>query len=189
MPCPAWGSQERYVADTYAVPIAAQIQQLDLSTATVASIANALSAPPSLPDDIGRKRIQREREQAAAAFSRKAITLADFMAKLQTLDEQETALTTRQEGPQVHMTPGRAIGYLRDFADAWSKADERARADMAHATYERIEVDGSRFVSVTLTPDAERHGVAVALPERPNVGSISRLLWRPRQDSNLRPTA
>jgi len=34
-----------------------------------------------------------------------------------------------------------------------------------HAIYERIVVEGPRFVSVRLTPAAYRHGLALALPD------------------------
>jgi len=34
-----------------------------------------------------------------------------------------------------------------------------------HAIYERIVVEGPRFVSVRLTPAAFRHGLALALPD------------------------
>jgi hypothetical protein len=35
-----------------------------------------------------------------------------------------------------------------------------------HAVYARIEVMGDQFAGVTLTPEAERHGLALALPEK-----------------------
>jgi hypothetical protein len=34
-----------------------------------------------------------------------------------------------------------------------------------HAVYERIVVEGPRFVRLRLTPAASRHGLALALPE------------------------
>ena len=55
-----------------------------------------------------------------------------------------------------------------------------AKADLLHAVYERIVVAGPTFVEAHLTPDAYAHGLAALR---------LRLLWRPRQDSNLRPAA
>lgn len=46
---------------------------------------------------------------------------------------------------------------------------------------DRVEVSGSRFLSVALTPEAEAAGMPLALPELVNMRSESRLLWRPRQ--------
>ena len=36
---------------------------------------------------------------------------------------------------------------------------------MIHAVYERIVIEGPRFVGLRLTPAAYRHGLALALPE------------------------
>ena len=36
---------------------------------------------------------------------------------------------------------------------------------MIHAMYERIVIEGPRFVGLRLTPAAYRHGLALALPE------------------------
>ena len=36
---------------------------------------------------------------------------------------------------------------------------------MIHAIYERIVIEGPRFVGLHLTPAAYRHGMALALPE------------------------
>ena len=36
---------------------------------------------------------------------------------------------------------------------------------MVHAVYERIVIEGPRFVGLRLTPAAYRHGLALALPE------------------------
>ena len=39
------------------------------------------------------------------------------------------------------------------------------KADLLHAIYERIVVAGERIVSVRLTPEAQAHGMALALPQ------------------------
>ena len=39
------------------------------------------------------------------------------------------------------------------------------RSDVIHAVYERIVVEGPRFVGVRLTPAAYQHGLALALPD------------------------
>ena len=36
---------------------------------------------------------------------------------------------------------------------------------MIHAIYERIVIEGPRFVGLRLTPAAYRHGLALALPD------------------------
>ena len=71
------------------------------------------------------------------------------------------------------ITSAEALDYLRHFAATWADAGAPEQADLIHAVYERIEVSGASIVGVTLTPDAERHGVSLALPERVNVRSLS----------------
>ena len=39
------------------------------------------------------------------------------------------------------------------------------QSDVIHAVYERIVVEGPRFVGVRLTPAAYQHGLALALPD------------------------
>ena len=39
------------------------------------------------------------------------------------------------------------------------------KSDVIHAIYERIVIEGPRFVGLRLTPAAYRHGTARALPE------------------------
>ena len=38
-------------------------------------------------------------------------------------------------------------------------------SDVIHAIYERITIEGPRFVGLRLTPAAYRHGLALALPD------------------------
>ena len=39
------------------------------------------------------------------------------------------------------------------------------KADLLHAIYDQIVVEGERIVSVRLTPEAQAHGMALALPQ------------------------
>jgi hypothetical protein len=39
------------------------------------------------------------------------------------------------------------------------------KSEVIHAVYERIVIEGPRFVGLRLTPAAYRHGLALALPE------------------------
>ena len=52
------------------------------------------------------------------------------------------------------------------LAESWHKADlVEEKSDVIHAIYERIVIEGPRFVGLRLTPAAYRHGMALALPE------------------------
>jgi hypothetical protein len=52
------------------------------------------------------------------------------------------------------------------LSETWQAADVREeKAELLHATYDRIVVAGDRIVSARLTPEAMAHGMALALPQ------------------------
>ena len=52
------------------------------------------------------------------------------------------------------------------LAETWQKTElVEEKSDVIHAIYERIVIEGPRFVGLRLTPAAYRHGLALALPE------------------------
>jgi len=60
----------------------------------------------------------------------------------------------------------RATGWLDALAETWQKTDlVEEKSDVIHAVYERIVIEGPRFVGLRLTPAAHRHGLALALPD------------------------
>lgn len=65
------------------------------------------------------------------------------------------------------ITAERAVAWLRALSETWRAAEIAAeRADLLHAVDDRITVAGRRIVSVRLTPSADAHGFALALPEK-----------------------
>lgn len=60
----------------------------------------------------------------------------------------------------------RVTEWLDAVAETWQQTDlVEEKSDLIHAVYERIVLDGPRFVGLRLTPAAYRHGLALALPE------------------------
>jgi hypothetical protein len=60
----------------------------------------------------------------------------------------------------------RAVEWLRALSETWKAADVlEEKADLLHAIYDRIVMAGERIVSTRLTPDAQGHGMALALPQ------------------------
>jgi len=70
-------------------------------------------------------------------------------------------MTQSHSGVQRRFDQGPAIRSCLDRADV-----PEAKAELAHAIYERIVVAGRRIVSARLTPSAYQHGLALALPEK-----------------------
>jgi hypothetical protein len=87
-------------------------------------------------------------------------------AYLARLGELRTRLSALEQDPEVGVRADRAVEWLRPFAETWRLADvPEAKADLLHATYERIVVAGPSFVSARLSPAAYQHGLALALPQ------------------------
>jgi hypothetical protein len=58
------------------------------------------------------------------------------------------------------------LEWLDALAETWQKTDlVEEKSDVIHAVYERIVIEGPRFVGLRLTPAAYRHGLALALPD------------------------
>ena len=161
-PCNAWGEQERYFSERWLLPLTAQLEQINTSDGTVAAILRALEAPPLPADDLAAKRIERERDALYRKYRSGALSGAEYVAADEGLQQAAGAVETALEPT---LTPDEVIAYLRDLPSVFADADDRERSDYLHAVYQRVEVLGPMFTRVTLTPHAEAHGLALALPE------------------------
>ena len=159
-------------------PLLAQLAAIRLGDATIAAVVATLGSSER-PVAIERGRIERRIRELALEHAAGTIDDDYLPHPIAALRGQRDAV----ERTRVLACPpsGRSRGCARS-ARRSRRADHPAeRAELVHAIYERIIVAGPRFVSVRLTAAAHAHGLALALPER--------LLWRARQDSNLRPSA
>jgi hypothetical protein len=76
----------------------------------------------------------------------------------------EIAALERSSRPGI--PAAQAVEWLRALSETWLAADVQAeKAELLHAIYERIVVAGDRIVSARLTPEAQGHGMALALPQ------------------------
>ncbi len=176
-PCGAWGKQGHYASAVWEEPIFAQIAGIDLSDRTIERVVRILSKGRPEPVSIDKARNARRRRQLANCFAEGRITLEELGAAIEAIQEGPRAAEVRA------IDPAKAVEYLRNIPLLLAKATPAEKAELLHGIYERIEVNGPAFVGVTLTTSAYAAGLALSLPE-----SVSRN-WRPRQGSNLRPTA
>ena len=73
---------------------------------------------------------------------------------------------SRLPRPCAWRVAARVVDWLRALSETWHAADvEEEKAELLHAIYDRIVVSGDRIVSARLTPDAQAHGMALALPQ------------------------
>jgi DNA invertase Pin-like site-specific DNA recombinase len=175
-PCAEWGAQARYAAETWEAPIAAQVAGLRLEERTIAAVRRVLAAPAPIPMATSGARFRREMRELAEAHLAERVSDAAYLAQLGELRAQEAAAASEAR-PAVD--PDAAIAWLRDLGALWARATPAEQAELVRSIYARVEVAGPRFVAVTLTPEAEAHGLAIALPE-----SV-RLRERPRQEPGL----
>ena len=164
-PCPA-NPRPTYRSDTWLEPLAAQVQAIDLSPATIAAVVAALDDPAPRIDELELRRLDRERRRAAEAFATGRVGLDEFTAQVAAFDVRQQSMKAAVVTQQDSVTPAKAVAFLKDLSKAWSAASDHARARLLAAIYERVIVRGAEFVAVHLTPEAMAHGLALALPER-----------------------
>ena len=88
---------------------------------------------------------------------------AAYLARSGVLREELSTIADEAGG---RVGAERAVEWLRALSRTWSLTGvAQERADLLHAIYERIVVAGRTIVFVRLTPAAQQHGLALALPE------------------------
>ena len=116
------------------------------------------------PVAIDRARIDRQIRDLALEHAAGLPEDAVYLERLHGLrDAKENLERTSADG----ISPERAVAWLRELSATWRAAEVPAvKADLLHASYDRITVAGRKIVSVRLTPSAYAHGFALALPEK-----------------------
>jgi hypothetical protein len=171
-PCAAWGPKARYAAETWEAPIATQVSGMRLDEATIRDVRRVLAAPAPVAMATSAARYRREMRELAEAHVSERLTDAAYLEQLAELRRQAAATPPAAAA----VDPDEAIAYLRDLEALWAKATPAEQAELVRSIYARVEVVGARFVAVTLTPEAEAHGLPMLLPESVRLGE------RPRQE-------
>ena len=162
-PCEAWGRRARLADETWEPAILGQLSSIALDDATIGAVVAALGSTRR-PVAIGRGHVERQLRDLALQHAARAIGDEAYLARVAELGSVADRLDAA-EGTGV--TPARAVAWLRVIGQTMEPADLPAElADLVHAVYERIIVAGPRFVSARLTPAANDHGLALALPEK-----------------------
>ena len=161
-PCAAWGSKARIGASTWETPILAQLGSIKLDNSVRAQIVAVLSAGER-PVTMDRARLERQMRELALEHAAARIDDAAYLDRMARLRDQQDTIGTQQ----AHDLPGqRALEWLDALAETWHKTDlAEEKSDVIHAVYERIVIEGPRFVGLRLTPAAYRHGLALVLPD------------------------
>jgi DNA invertase Pin-like site-specific DNA recombinase len=161
-PCAAWGSKARLAASTWEVPVLAQLGSLRVDNAVRAQITAVLAAGDR-PATMDRVRLERQMRELALEHAAARLDDAEYLARMARL-RGELEIVGAQ--PARDLPARRATEWLDALAESWQKTElVEEKSDVIHAVYERIVIEGPRFVGLRLTPAAYRHGLALALPE------------------------
>jgi hypothetical protein len=88
---------------------------------------------------------------------------AEYLARMACLRGELEIVGTQ---PAPDLPARRAVEWLDALAETWQTTDlVEEKSDVIHAVYERIVIEGPRFVSRRFTRAAYRHGLALALPD------------------------
>ena len=164
---------------TWEVPILAQLGGTRARRRHLrAQIVAGLSARAHRPVTMDRARLERQMRELALEHAAARLDDAVYLARMARL---RGALENRRGAAGAGDLPARrAIEWLDALAETWQQTELiEEKADVIHAIYERIVVEGPRV----RRPSAS-HRRRTGTDWRSH---CQRLLWRARQDSNLRP--
>ena len=141
----------------------AQVADMRLDETTFAEVVAAL-ASNERPVSLDKARLERQIKVLANQNVEGTLDDEAYVARKRELKRQIEAL---ERSARPGIPAARAVEWLRALSETWSAADADAeKAELLHAIYDRIVVEGRRIVSARLTPDAMAHGMALALPEK-----------------------
>ena len=161
-PCAGWGSKARLAATTWEVPVLAQLGSLRVDNAMQAQITAVLSAGER-PATMDRARLERQMRELALQHAAARLDDAEYLARMARLRGELEIVGVQ---PARDLPARRATEWLDALAETWQQTElVEEKSDVIHAIYERIVIEGPRFVGLRLTPAAYRHGLALALPE------------------------
>ena len=110
-----------------------------------------------------RARLERQMRELALEHAAGRLDDAEYLVRMARL-RGDLEIVGAQ--PARDLPARRASEWLDALAETWQKADlVEEKSGVIHAIYERIVIEGPRFVGLRLTPAAYRHGLALALPE------------------------
>jgi DNA invertase Pin-like site-specific DNA recombinase len=161
--CGSWGGPRTTWGATHDEPIDAQLSGLRLSDAVMARVVGAVGEErtEATPDTLDAARLARRRRELALDHAAGRVDDETYLASVHALRTAPDVIRSNT----TKVSAGRAVEYLRDLAALWPHATESERSELLHAIYARITVTRDGFDSVELTPDANAHGMALAMPE------------------------
>lgn len=156
--CDAWGERLTWPTAPYEAAIAAQVTGMRIPDSDVAALVRMLAHPsPALPSV--RHGVERRLRDLAIAHAESRIGDADYLARREAI-RSEPVVETPAEG----IDAAEVVRWIRELPDAWAEASHDWRRALLAAVYERIVIEGERFVDVIPTSHAVARGLPALLP-------------------------
>lgn len=170
--CPGWA-----VRETAAATLEGQVEQLldgaRPNRESEARIRTALGTPPAGPDRLAIARLEARLRQLAGELTApdRARDPREVLEELEAVRADRAAVAATP-AETVAIRPDEALGWLESLGALWRDTDDEGRRALVVGAFARIAVvSGSgrgshRIVDVEPTAEAERRGLALALPTR-----------------------
>lgn len=164
--CATWDGPRTRLASLYEGQIGSQVSGIRTTAWVIANIRRLAASSAPRPDttSLRRRQLERDLDDLARRHARRSIDTPAYLAEHQRLTALLDGVTEATPDP-LAVDPDVAAAYLRDMRRLWRDLDDAGRRDLVPRIYERITVEPEGVVSVRLTPEAVRHGMAFALPE------------------------
>ena len=169
-PCDGWPVREVPIA-VLDGQVASLLDGAAPNRESAARIRAALDRPVIGPDRLAIARLDHQLKALAAEImdSEAGRDTAEVVAEIDTTKrERERLKATPNE--QGVVDPEDSLAWLASLGRLWRETSDEGRRQLAVATFERIGVvsgaarGSHRIVSVEMTDEAERRGLALALP-------------------------
>jgi DNA invertase Pin-like site-specific DNA recombinase len=164
--CLHWGGASIRQAAVFDLPISAQVEQMRLEASFLAQLRQLAQTTAGRPDStaLRKRQLERELEELARRHARRQMATPAYLAEHARLSGLlDAADEPRAESAVVE--PDMAVAWLSNVKHLWRSMDDAGRRDLAAALYDRITVTSDGVQKVKLTPEAERHGAVLAMPE------------------------
>lgn len=158
-PCDRWGDRLTQPSGRYEHAIARQLTGIELDDADVGALVQLLSAPDRTTAG-PRPSIERRRRDLALAHADGKLGDQEYLEARRQLDRDAEAPMA-----QERIDAAEVVRWIRALPELWRLADHDQKRELVGLVYDRIVIEGPRFVEVVPTPYAMARGLAALLPE------------------------
>lgn len=164
-PCEAWGERLTWPTRPYEDAIVAQLTGMRIEDRDTATLAGMLSQAP-VPVR-GRPDTDKRLRDLAIAHAEGRLADAEYLARRDAIRCEPVA-----EPVRAPIDAAEVVAWVRELPELWDAATPELRRELLSLVYERIVVEGERFVEAIPTAYAEARGLPALLP--PVIELVSR---------------